>query len=145
MDDLIEQVEGRWRASVTVDQIYAHYQESHPEFRHPDGGQAFYVRDTVYFGDWLRKIADGLIDEWGVGIETKMRETAEGMVKGVYVRAPWEFNDLRKSGAPEVKRGQATVYHREPLVKRLGEGALRDKKRLSYLFDKNRYRTNRFG
>lgn len=133
MDRLIEQTEGKWSARVEVDQVYAHYQEVHPEFHHPRGGQAFYVRDTLYLGQWLARIAQGLINEDGVALGRKMRETAEGMSAGVFIRAPWEFHDLRKSGHPYVTRDGVKVYDRPPEVRRLTEQDLRLKGQLRYL------------
>lgn len=140
VDTLIRETEGRWAAHIEVNQVYAHYQEVHPEFHHPDGGQAFYVRDTVYLGDWMRQLADGLIDSYGVGLNPGLRAVAEGMARGVYLRAPWEFNDLRKSGKPSVTRSGAVVWERPPDIGRLSEEQLKLKHRISYLFDPHRYR-----
>lgn len=140
MDALIEQAEGRRTASVTVDQVYAHYQESRPELHHPDGGQAFYLRDSVYLGNHMATLARSLIDEYGLGIDTGMREVAENIARGVYQRAPREFNDLRRSSHVRVTRGDSVTYERLPEVGRLSEGDLRLKHRLSYLFDPHRYR-----
>lgn len=144
INELIRDTEGRWGAHVEVNQIYAHYQESHPEFHHPDGGQAFYLRDTVYLGTWLADLAVGLIDQYGVGIQPGLRQVAEGMAKGVYLRAPWEFNDLRKSGRPYVTRHGGIVWERPPDVGRLSEEQLRLKHKVSYLFDPHRYSSRRF-
>lgn len=127
---LIEQTEGRWRAGVVVNQVYAHVQETHAEFRHPRGGQAFYLRDTLYLGQWLPRMAMGLINESGVRLESAMRETAEGFAQGVFLRAPWEFNDLRRSGAPYVTRNGVRIYDRPPLVRRLLPGDLRLKSKM---------------
>lgn len=139
-DTLIRQAKGTWSARCKVDQVYAHYQEAHPEFNHPDGGQAFYLRDSLYEGMWMAKMAVGMIDEYGVNVEGKMRETAEGMAAGVYTRAPVEFRDLRRSGHPYVLRDFAQVYNREPVVPRLSDKDLRLKSHLRYLFDPRRYR-----
>jgi hypothetical protein len=144
MDLLIAQARGDWSAKVKVDQIYAHYQEVHPEFHHPDGGQAFYLRDTVFEGIWMARLAPHIIDEHGLGIEVGLRNVAEGFARGVYLRAPVEFRDLRRSGHPMVLRDGHVVWDRKPDVRRLTDQELRMKKRLSYLFDPYRYGTRRF-
>ena len=144
MDDLIRQTEGRWSARVEVNQVYAHAQESHAEWHHPDGGQAFYLRDTVYLDPHLRRLADGLIDQWGVGVEEGLKGVAEDLAKGVFLRAPWEFNDLRKSGRPYVTRDNATVWERPAEVGRLSKEQLRLKRQVSYLLDPHRYTSRRF-
>jgi hypothetical protein len=144
VDQLIAQAEGKWSARCEVNQIYAHYQEVHPEFNHPDGGQAFYLRDTVYLGDWLSKMTPHIIDEFGLGLDVALRNVAEGMARGVYRRAPVEFRDLRRSGHPYVLRDDVVVWDRPPDVKRLDDKELRTKRHLSYLFDPHRYSTRRF-
>lgn len=133
VDLLIEQAKGRWQAKIEVDQVYAHYQEVHPEFRHPRGGQAFYVRDTLYLGQWVGRMAPGLINERGVDVEGRMRMVANGLDNGVILRAPWEFNDLRRSGHPSVLHDGVPVYDRPPMVRRLSEEDLRLKGKLRYL------------
>lgn len=133
MDRLEEQVRGQWQAKVEVDQVYAHYQEVHPEFRHPRGGQAFYLRDSLYLGQWFARMAVGLITPTGVHVKDAMVSVANGISFGVYLRAPWEFNDLRRSGHPSVTRDGSTVYDRPPIVGRLSEEQLRRKGQLRYL------------
>lgn len=138
MDVLIEQAQGHWKGSVEVDQVYAHYQEVHPEFRHPRGGQAFYLRDSIYLGQHLRTIAEHLIDDSGVNVEKALVTVVENISKGVAHRAPVEFDDLRRSAHPKVTVDGATVYDRPPEVRRLGPVELRLKGRLRYLFDQHR-------
>lgn len=133
-DMLIGQVQGRWSARVEVNQIYAHYQEVHPEFQHPRGGQAFYLRDTIYHGQWLPQIAHGLIGEGGIDLTGALRETTEGMTRGVYERAPREFNDLRRSARPYVLRDFAQVAGRPAEVSRLSDEELRHKSQFRYLY-----------
>ena len=134
MDMLEAQVRGRWSARVEVNQVYAHYQEVHPEFNHPRGGQAFYLRDTVYHGQWLAKAAHGIIGEGGVDVQGALRGVAEGMVLGVYQRAPVEFADLRQSGRPYVTRDFAQVFSRPARVGRLSTEQLKAKSRVSGIY-----------
>lgn len=143
VDELIEQAEGRWSARCEVDQVYAHYQEAHPEFQHPDGGQAFYLRDSIYLEPHMETLAVGLIDQYGVGVQAGLQRVAENIARGVYLRAPWEFMDLRRSGHPYVTRHGGKVWERPPDVGRLSEEELRLKHKVSYLFDPNRYRRGR--
>lgn len=134
MDMLIEQAKGRWSAKCEVNQIYAHYQESHPEFHHPRGGQAFYLRDTIYYGHWLALAAQTILTTDGVDVKGALRTVAHGMVAGVYQRAPVEFNDLRRSGRAKVTRDFAEVYNRPPEVYRLSDEQLRHKSQYRYLY-----------
>jgi hypothetical protein len=139
---LAERVRGTWTAHIVVDQVYAHYQHSHPEFRHPRGGQAFYVRDPLYryHRTYYGIIAAHAITGEGTDLKTGFREVAEDLSKQVWLHAPWEFNDLRRSGHPFVTRDGAKVYDRAPVVARLSERELREKGRLRYLFgDHRRY------
>lgn len=138
LDKLRSQAEGRWRASCEVDQVYAHYQEVHQEFRHPQGGQAFYLRDSLYLGNHMRTVASLLIGEDGIDPGAALSRVAEDIAKGVIQRAPREFHDLRMSGHPKVTRDGGAVYDRAPYVKRLDPSQIRGKSRLRYLLDPHR-------
>lgn len=135
---LIKKTGERYSAHVEVDQVYAHYQHEHPEFHHPDGGQAFYLRDPLlqkaqsYYG----KIGAAAVHG---GIEKAMIEIAEDLSLEVYNRAPWEFADLRASGHPTVEKDGKVIYDRAPMCKRLDAEELRIKSHLRYLFDPHRY------
>mgnify|MGYP003624032472 CR=1 FL=1 len=108
---------------VVVDQVYAHYQHEHPEFHHPDGGQAFYLSEPLalkaheYFGRLGREAVHGRLKE-------AMIENVEDLSKEVYNRAPWEFGDLRASGHPIVEEDGHVVYDRPPMCRRLTEDEL---------------------
>jgi hypothetical protein len=138
MATLHEQAKGRWQASCEVDQVYAHYQEVHPEFRHPRGGQAFYLRDSIYLGNHMRTVAGLLFTEDGVDPGGALSRVAEDIAKSVIQRAPREFHDLRMSGHPKVTRDGGTVYDRAPFVRRLDPSQIRGKARLRYLLDPHR-------
>lgn len=136
--DLIDATPDRVEGKVEVDQIYAHYQHEHPEFHHPDGGQAFYLRDPLllkvrdYYGSLAKAVLPGKT-------RAAMIANVEALSLEVYNRAPWEFGDLRGSGHPSVTEDGATVYDRKPLVHRLDAEELADKSHLRYLFDPHRY------
>jgi hypothetical protein len=138
MDLLIEQASGKWRASCEVDQVYAHYQEVHAEFRHPRGGQAFYLRDSLYLGNHGRTIASLLLSEDGLDPAGALTRVAEDIAKSVVRLAPREFHDLRMSGHPKVTRDGNVVYDRAPYVRRLSTSQLKGKSRLRYLLDPHR-------
>lgn len=123
--------EGWLRGSVTVDQVYAHYQHEHLEFRHPRGGRARYLAFPLeqHFRSWLADIARSYLDDGG---KDAMRRSMEDLSAQVIHEAPREFNDLRYSGHPVVQLGQRIIYDRPPLVHRLTEAELRIKSRLRY-------------
>lgn len=134
IDELRERThcgEGRLGGSVTVDQIYAHYQHEHLEFKHPRGGQARYLANGLEgsYRDYLAAIADRFLEDGG---REAMRLSMEHLSNEVFTRAPREFQDLRRSGHPQVTQGQRTVYDRPPLAHRLSASELRAKSRLRY-------------
>lgn len=129
---------GHLTGKVEVDQVYAHYQHEHPEFRHPDGGKAFYLRDPLFANarGYMEKCAVHILNG---SVNDAMIENMEDLSRAVYEQAPWEFGDLRASGHPTVTRDGATVYDRAPAVHRLSAAELKDKSHLRYLFDPHRY------
>lgn len=135
---------GRLVGTVEVDQVYAHNQHEHPEYHHPDGGKAFYLRDPLFQGTvrYMQHLADNLVTEEGFKLNEAMAENMENLSDRVYEQAPWEFADLRASGHPKVTSNRETVYDRAPLRARLTESELRDKSRLRNLFTPNRYNKN---
>ncbi|MGH3503714.1 MAG: hypothetical protein ACRDQA_22890 [Nocardioidaceae bacterium] len=126
---------------VKVDQVYAHYQHAHPEFRHPDGGKAFYLRDPLFHNvdDYLDRLGDSALDA-DEGLGDAMIENMEGLSREVFEQAPMEFGDLRASGHPSVEVDGQTVYDRPPNTARLTEEDLKAKHEVSRLFDPDRYK-----
>jgi hypothetical protein len=138
LDHLIAETPTEISGQVEVDQVYAHYQHAHPEFHHPDGGQAFYLSDPLYLKheEYLRALAEGA----NTGhLRDAMIGVVEDLSQEVYDRAPWEFADLRASGHPTVSENGRVVYDRAPLCKRLDPEELAIKSHLRYLFDPHRY------
>jgi hypothetical protein len=126
--------EGNLHGAVTVDQVYAHYQHEHLEFRHPRGGMAKYLEQPLlvnayrYFGE----IAKTFLEDGGKeGMKRAMEDLAED--GGVATHAPVEFDDLRRSGHPQVWVGERLVYDRQPRQHRLSREELRIKSRLRKL------------
>lgn len=120
--------EGRLVGSVTVDQVYAHYQHEHMELRHPRGGGAMYLTKPLleHSADYVQAVANTWLDDGG---EAGMRHSMEHLSDEVELRAPWEFGDLIRSGHPEVRRGTELVYDRPPKQHRLNPAELAQKSR----------------
>lgn len=141
LDRILADLPNRVSGKVEVDQVYAHYQHEHPEFHHPDGGQAFYLRDPLFAKaeDYLQHLAESAISSHGVNVRQGMIDNMEDLSLEVYHRAPWEFGDLRASGHPTVTEDGVVVYDRAPLCPRLNEEDLKIKEHLRYLIDPHRY------
>jgi hypothetical protein len=122
----------RLRGSVTVDQIYAHYQHEHLEFRHPRGGRALYLQAPFFdkYDEYLDAYAREVLDDGG---QHAMERSMENLSEQVEREAPREFGDLMRSGHPEVFSGDNRVYDRPPQQHRLSEQELRMKARLRHL------------
>lgn len=122
-------IEGR----VTVDQVYAAPIErgfwvtgplaghtNHP--RH--GGETHYLRNGLFENEavYLRNLADHALER--DGLYKAMVDNVEFLSAQVEVRAPVEFDHLRRSGHPSVTRNGAVVYDRAPAVHRLSREEL---------------------
>jgi hypothetical protein len=142
IDTLATQAEGSWQGKVEVDQIYAHYQHEHPEFHHPDGGEAFYLQRPLYedIPEMFSTIARKALTAEGVNLDDAIMEAMEHLSLQVFMRAPIEFGDLKASGHPQVWHNGARVKNREPNLHRLSEDELRAKSEVSRLLWPNRYR-----
>jgi hypothetical protein len=118
----------RLTGTVTVDQVYAHYQHEHMEFHHPRGGTAKYLEQPLYahYRDYLTDYADTVLHDGG---QPAMKRSVEHLSDEVELTAPREWGDLRKSGHPRVTAGERTVYDRPPKAGRLTEEELRVKSR----------------
>lgn len=126
--------EGNLRGQVVVDQVYAHYQHEHLEFRHPRGGIAKYLEVPLLMNAtrYFLQIARGWLDDGGRhAMQDAMEDLAED--GGVAKYAPVEFDDLRRSGHPSVYVGERLVYDRAPRQHRLSREELRIKARLRKL------------
>jgi hypothetical protein len=119
---------GTITASCTVDQVYAHYQHEHLEFRHPRGGKALYLQDPLMenYHSYLDDYAKTVLRDGG---QAAMRRTAEHLSDEVEAHAPREWADLMYSGHPQVTQDGHTIYDRPPKVARLTRQELRAKSR----------------
>lgn len=137
IDKLIESVgHGSLKGSVEVNQIYAHYQHEHPEFKHPEGGKSYYLRDPLFenHDKYMRHLAEKAITAEGSSITDGMKDNMENLSRGVFDQAPLEFGDLKGSGHPKITSDGVTVYDRPPNVHRLSKEDLRAKGELRDLF-----------
>lgn len=135
VDELVARTgsDQRWlRGSVTVDQVYAHYQHERLDLRHPRGGHARYLAVPLEtrFHLYLRWVAGGFLEDGGQG---GMARAMEDLSDQVEWHAPVEFWDLRRSGHPQVQLGARTVYDRPPVVHRLSPAELKAKSRIRYM------------
>jgi hypothetical protein len=115
--------------SCTVDQVYAHAQHEHMEYRHPRGGQAKYLEQPLYdhYRDYLQAYAGKVLADGG---QRSLADSADHLSDQVETHAPREFLDLMRSGHPVVTQGARTLHDRAPKVHRLTESELRAKSRL---------------
>lgn len=111
---------------VVVDQVYAHYQHAHPQFKHPRGGQAFYLEDPLYehTGSYMQAVADDMLD-LDKNLIDSVFDQMKDLVDQVKVRAPVLFFNLHRSGAPSVTDKGATVRSQPPEQRRLSEQELK--------------------
>jgi hypothetical protein len=118
----------RLTGTCTVDQVYAHRQHEDLSYRHPRGGQAKFLEKPLfdnyrnYLGDYAKTV---LID----GGQPEMKRSMEHLSDQVELTAPVEWDDLRKSGHPQVTVGERVVYDRPPKVGRLTAEELKAKSR----------------
>lgn len=117
---------------VEVDQVYAKYQHERADLKHPDGGQAFYLRAGMFgsIGSYLQRLAHSAITPEGSDLHRAMADNMEHLSDKVYELAPWEFGDLRESGHPTVIDQGRIVYDRPPHEHRLSDADLKLKNRL---------------
>lgn len=118
----------RLTGTCTVDQRYAKAQHEHGEWHHPRGGRAFYLRDPLFSGyrEYLADYARTVLTDGG---QPAMKRSMEHLADQVELTAPVEWNDLRKSGHPQVTVGERTVYDRAPKAARLTAQELKAKSR----------------
>jgi len=116
------------QGSVTCDQRYAAFQHEHGELHHPRGGEAFYLRKPLmsHYRDYLEDYARTVLTDGG---QLAMRRSMENLSDQVETSAPREWGDLMRSGHPQVKLGEQTVYDRAPKVGRLSDEELKAKSR----------------
>lgn len=138
---------GKLVGHLVVDQAYAQNQHQSFWFNHPDGGEAFYLRNPLMErrGKYMEDLARKAITRRGSNIVDGMVDVAEDLSQQVFNRAPLEFADLRASGHPFVIDDGRKVYDRAPMIHRLSKSELRIKSRLSRTMWPDRYRRSSHG
>ena len=122
--DLMDAVgSGNLEGRVEFDQVYAHYQHEGLDFKHPQGGEAEYLRKPALanVNSSMRKIAERAITAEGSDIEGAMIDVTEDLAKEASRRAPIEFGPLRGSDHPTVLSDGEVIYDRPPETPRLSE------------------------
>jgi hypothetical protein len=134
IEELLAATETDLTGSLTVDQIYAHYQETGIGFNHPRGGIELALASALLNKnpDCLHKLADAILDG-REAMQQAMADCMEDLNSEYFELAPREFHDLRASGSPEVLDGENQVYHRAPNVHRLSPEELQAKQELKAL------------
>src|SRR5450755_140352 len=111
---------------VVCDQRYAEIQHNSADFRHPRGGQAFYLSQPLldHYRDYLDAYARQLLEDGG---EQAMVASMEDLAEdgGIATHAPVLYSNLRASGAPSVTSDGAEIYSRPPRQHRLSEEELK--------------------
>lgn len=133
IDQLREQVGKETTGTVTVDQVYAHYQDSGAgpagkpaaAFDHPDGGEAGYLSDSLitYGPEFAQKIADSIGEEEPMA--SVFIDGVQRLELDVETLAPMEFGNLRESTERTVVHDGETVFDAPATVPRLSEEELK--------------------
>ncbi len=134
VDELIGLVgTGTLQAEITVNQVYAHYQDDgygpHGKpaqaFEHPRGGEANYLSGQFrneqrmnVLSQWASHVLDGRL------ISTTI-DLARAIKDQVYFRAPREFEFLRNSAAVRVDDDQFLAFFEPAMVPRLSEAEIK--------------------
>lgn len=123
--------DGLLRGSVTIDQVYAHFQHESLDLHHPRGGGPKYLQRPLFehFPRYLEMVARGYLEDGG---RAAMARAMEDLSDEAEQAAPWEFGDLIHSGHPEVRRGLDVTYDRPPKRHRLTRAELAQKSRWRY-------------
>lgn len=129
-DVLIDQVGGgNLEVKVVVDQVYAAFQHEKMDLRHPEGGGPKYLERALY-----GTVTRNMNSMRAAVLRGDLRDVAVSagrlIAKKSGENAPFEFGDLKASGAVTVKDG-GRIYATIPAgVKRLSKQELRIKAHL---------------
>lgn len=129
---------GTMTGTISVNQIYAHYQDSgfgpHGTpaalFKHPRGGEAAYLsgqmperRDEV-ISAWARNIFDGALAATTIRL-------LQSFAEQVFLRAPREFEILRNSTSLKLENHGRVEFLEPALMPRLSDPELKAIRRAS--------------
>lgn len=116
--------EGKLRGRLLVDQVYAKYQHERLDLRHPRGGGPEYLRRPLMenHSKYLQRLADSVLDGT---LEQTMADVVESLNGAMSSAAPVMYNNLRRSGHPQVYSQGTLIYNRPPWQRRLSRDELR--------------------
>jgi len=119
---------GRIETTIRVDQVYAYRQHQHPEFSHPRGGQAFYLRKALfevapqYFARLQQELIRGNVQVLFIRLGEAVAEKSRSYT-------PIELGNLRRSDSVVTKVGGRVIYRREAAQRRLSRTELNSRVR----------------
>jgi hypothetical protein len=110
--------EGLLTGYLKIDQVYAKYHHERLDLVHPRGGGPKYLEGPLFdsYQDYLARVGQAMLSG---DPEREMAECMEALNTAMSSRAPIEFNNLRRSGAPRVVSTGRVVYRREAWQRRL--------------------------
>lgn len=125
---LLQVGEGSLTGKLVVDQVYAKYQHQRTDLVHPRGGGPGFLRDPFLasYQDYLARVARAFLDG---DPEQEMAQCMEALNTRVSAATPILFNNLRRSGNPQVFSRGRKVYDRKPWQRRLSKTELRQQRR----------------
>ncbi len=116
--------DGPLEGTISVNQVYAHYQDAGVTFKHPRGGRAGYLsdqmttrRDEIISG-WARQLLRG-------GLVSNMIRDLRSIADRVFIDAPREFEVLRNSTSLKLHDAGTPVFYFPALIPRLTDAELK--------------------
>jgi hypothetical protein len=125
IDELIQEVgEGQIIGHVEFNQAYAQIQHQNTRYRHPRGGEAFYLHNALEDGAdvYWQMVSDTVLS--GSGPTSGMISAVETLSITSASLAPIMWGNLRLSPHPWVTHNGTTVYDRPPVMPRLTDEEL---------------------
>ena len=124
--------DGLLEGTISVNQIYAHYQDSGfgprgtpaSAFRHPRGGKAGYLSDQMverrgeFISGWANQVLRG-------SLVTNFIRDLRSVADRVFIDAPREFEVLRNSTGLKLFDQKVPVFLQPPMVPRLSEAEIK--------------------
>lgn len=126
---VLDQVgEGHLVGKLVVDQVYAKYHHERMDLHHPRGGGPKYLYRPLVanYQDYWNRIARAILDG---SPEHAMAEVVEALNSAMSSHAPIQFNNLRRSGNPQVFSNGRRVYDRPAWQHRLSREELNELRR----------------
>lgn len=129
MDELDAKVgHGDLVGSVVVDQVYAQFQHESVWLNHPNGGKAKFLYEPLMSNHrtYLQWVAEGVFEGPGDAMQNAMTYLAAE----VFLNAPVELGDLKRSGSPRVHDDGVRTHFKAPIQRRLTPAEMEVKEEL---------------